>query len=123
MISWLVGPGKGILAQIKRARGRAGNRPISGRQRARRGDDIVGSDPRASEGEGETALGGETRVRPGGEPAAGVRRRFPVGVPVLGGQGSGIAWVGVGGHGGGEDFTDDGSEGVDHGEVAGPMRR
>jgi hypothetical protein len=29
----------------------------------------------------------------------------------------------VGGHGGGEDFTDGGSEGADHGEVAGPKRR
>jgi hypothetical protein len=73
---------------------------------------------------GETTLG----RRYGGppwekEPAAEVRRWFPAGGPVLDGQGGGITRARVGGYGGGEDFTGGGSEGADHGEVAGPMRR
>jgi hypothetical protein len=58
----------------------------------------------------------------GKEPVAGVRRRFPAGGVVLGGQGGGIARAGVGGHGGGEDFTDGGLEGADHSKVAGSKR-
>jgi hypothetical protein len=48
-------------------RDRAGSRPISARQRARHKDGAVGTGPRATEGEGETTLRGETEVCPGGK--------------------------------------------------------
>jgi hypothetical protein len=59
----------------------------------------------------------------GKEPVARARRWFSAGDPVLGGQGSGLAWAGVGGHGGGEDFADSGSERADHSKVAGLKRQ
>jgi hypothetical protein len=44
-------------------------------------------------------LTGEEANRPGST-VAEVPWRFSVAVPVLGGRGGGLAWVGVGGHGG-----------------------
>jgi hypothetical protein len=84
----------------------------------------VGAGPRASEGEGETALrwgryGGSARgKRTGRWGSTAVPRRWPSS------RWSG-RWNSTGrgkGHGGGEDFTDGGLEGADHSEVAGPKR-
>jgi hypothetical protein len=59
----------------------------------------------------------------GGEPARvdrlEVPRRFSVVVPVLGGRGGGLAWIGVGDHGGGVNLVRGCSRRLVHGEVAG----
>jgi hypothetical protein len=78
----------------------------------------VGAGPHASEGEGETKLGGRDG-RSGRErkPVAGARRQFSASDPVLGGWGGGEARVG--GHGGGVNLTDRHLGWPVHGEVAG----
>jgi hypothetical protein len=101
-----------------RARDHAGVRPNSACQRERRGDGAMGAGPRASEGEGETTLGG----RDGGsgregKPVTGARRWFSAVDPVPGGWGCGEARVG--GHGGGVILTDRHLGWSVHDEVAG----
>jgi hypothetical protein len=92
-------------------------RPTNG---ARRGDGAMGVGPHASEGEGND-VGGETAVRRrwGGTGRQWSRWWFFAVDPVLGGWGGGIAWVRVGGHGGGFNLAGGGSGRSVHGEVAG----
>jgi hypothetical protein len=64
-----------ISAQVERGRARPRGQadpawPTSGAQRERRGDDTVGTGPRASEREGKTMSGGSGSSDRGGEPAA-----------------------------------------------------
>jgi hypothetical protein len=80
----------------------------------------VGADPRASEGEGKTTLGGRDEGSGWeGKLVAGVRWWFSDGDPVPGGWGGGEAQVGVGGHGGGVNLTDRHLGWPVHGEVVG----
>jgi hypothetical protein len=69
-VSWTRGGFRS--SERARARGHADGRPNSVCQQERRGDDVVGAGLRASEGEGETTLGG---VRRGG--SAGRENRSP----------------------------------------------
>jgi hypothetical protein len=80
----------------------------------------VGTGPLASEegAEGIGGLTGEGANRP--ESTAGeVPRRFSIAVPVSGGRGGGLAWTGVGDHGGGVNLVGGCSEWPVHGEVEG----
>jgi hypothetical protein len=89
-ISWLNGP-HGFSAQSSAHARPAQLGPPTGH-------DAVGVGPHASEGEGNDVKG-ETVVRPQWRRTSRrrSRRRFFAGDPVLGGQGGGIAHVGVGG--------------------------
>jgi hypothetical protein len=118
-ISLLTGPGG--VQPSQGARGHAGRRPSRPTEEGndtgtvlwarahlpvRRGADDIGS------------LTGEGANRP--ESTAGeVPRRFSIAVPVSGGRGGGLAWTGVGDHGGGDNLVRGCSERPVHGEVAG----
>jgi hypothetical protein len=70
---------------------------------------------------GADGVGGLTRkgANRSGSTAGEVPRRFSIVVPVSGGQGGGLAWAGVGGHGGGVNLGEECSGRPVHGEVAG----
>jgi hypothetical protein len=122
-ISLLTGPGGDFGPAKVCARGHAGRRPSRPTKRGNGATTAPWARSHLPERRGADSVGGltgEGANRP--ESTAGeVPRWFSVAVPVSGGRGGGLAWIGVGDYGGGVNLVGGCTGRPVHGEVAGAL--